>query len=160
MLLSVQEGLRRKEVAEAQLGDVDLHNRSMLVRGKGGRGGVTRTVWLTDQTCHAITTYLAGEGHRAGPLIRNRVHPDRGLTPHTVGEMVSRWMLESGVKAAPGDGKTMHAFRHSCAHHMLDAGATTEQVQQVLGHASIRTTQVYTRGRVEDLRAAMDGRAY
>lgn len=160
VLLSVQEGLRRKEVAEAQLGDVDLHNRTMLVRGKGGRGRTTRSVPLSDQTCAAIAAYLAGEGHRAGPLVRNRVRPDCGLTPHTVGELVSAWMAESGVKAAPGDGRSMHALRHSTAHHMMDQGATTEEVQQALGHASIRTTQQYTRGRVEDLRAAMAGRAY
>lgn len=160
VLLSVQEGLRRVEVARSELGDVDLHNRTMGVRGKGGHGKVTRTVPLSDQTVRALDCYLAVEGHRAGPLVRNRVHPDRGLTPHTVGDLVAGWMADAGVKEAAGDGRSMHALRHSCANHMLDEGATLPEVQQMLGHSSIRNTEVYTRGRVENLRVAAGGRSY
>lgn len=160
VLLSVQEGLRRCEVARAELGDIDLHNETMGVRGKGGHGRVTRTVPLSTQTVQAIDRYLVDEGHRAGPLVRNRVRPDRGLTPHTVGDLVAGWMADAGVKQAPGDGRSMHALRHSCANHMLDEGATLPEVQQMLGHSSVRNTEVYTRGRVENLRGAAAGRSY
>lgn len=78
----------------------------------------------------------------------------------SVGDLVARWMVDAGVKRAPRDGRSGHALRHSCAHHIMDLGATTEQVQQALGHASIRTTEVYTRGRVEPLREVMAGRSY
>lgn len=63
-------------------------------------------------------------------------------------------------RQAPGDGRTAHALRHSCANHLMDMGATTEQVQQALRHRSIRSTEVYTRGRVEPLREVMAGRSY
>lgn len=64
------------------------------------------------------------------------------------------------MKQSAGDGRTGHALRHSCAHHMMDLGASTEQVQQALRHRSIRSTEVYTRGRVEPLRDVMAGRSY
>lgn len=160
VLLMVQEGLRRKEVAEAQLGDVDTYSRTMHVRGKGGGGQVTGTVPLSDQTWRALEDYLTLEGHRAGPLVRSKKHPDRGITAHTLGQMVSDWMAEAGVKRAPRDGKSGHALRHSTAHHMMDNGASVREVQQALRHTSIRSTEVYLRGRVEDLRTAMAGRSY
>ena len=160
VLLMVQEGLRRKEVAEAQLGDVDTYARTLAVRGKGGGGRTTRVVPLSDQTWRALEDYLAAEGHRAGPLVRSKKWPDRGLTPHSLGELVSGWMVDAGVKRAAGDGKSGHALRHSTAHHMMDQGATVREVQQALGHQSIRSTEVYLRGRVEDLRSAMAGRSY
>lgn len=160
LLLMAQEGLRRAEVAAVQLGDVDLRNLTLQVRGKGGHGRVTAAVPLSTETARAIEAYLLEVGHTAGPLVRSKVHPDRGITPHTLGELVSRWMADSGVKQAPGDGRTAHALRHSCANHLMDMGATTEQVQQALRHRSIRSTEVYTRGRVEPLREVMAGRSY
>lgn len=160
ILLMVQEGLRRKEVAEAQVGDVDTYARTLAVRGKGGQGRTTRVVPLSEQTWRALEDYTAAEGHRAGPLIRSKKWPDRGLTPHSLGELVSGWMADAGVKRAPGDGKSGHALRHSTAHHMMDRGASVREVQHALGHATIRSTEVYLRGRVEDLRSAMAGRSY
>lgn len=160
LLLMAQEGLRRAEVAAVQLGDVDLCNLTLQVRGKGGQGQVTAAVPLSVETARAIEDYLGEVGRVAGPLIRSKVHPDRGITPHTVGDLVTRWMADAGVKQAPRDGRSGHALRHSCANHMMDLGATTEQVQQALRHRSIRSTEVYTRGRVEPLREVMAGRSY
>lgn len=160
LLLMAQEGLRRAEVAAVQMGDVDLCNLSLQVRGKGGQGRITAAVPLSAETARAIDSYLLEVGHTAGPLIRSKVHPDRGITPHSLGDMVSRWMADAGVKQAPGDGRSGHALRHSCANHMMDLGASKEQVQAALRHASIRSTEVYTRGRVEPLREVMSGRSY
>lgn len=160
LLLMAQEGLRRAEVAAVQLGDVDLRNLTLHVRGKGYQGRVSGVVPLSPETARAIDTYLCEVGHTAGPLVRSKKNPDRGLEPHTVGELVSRWMADAGVKRAPGDGRSAHALRHSCAHHMMDGGATKEQVQAALRHASIRSTEQYTRGRVEPIREAMAGRSY
>lgn len=160
VLLMLQEGLRRKEVAELQVGDVDLANASVLVRGKGGSGQITRVLPMSDETRAALNDYLTEHPASFGPLIRSYVRPDCGLTPHTVGELVSAWMAASGVKGAPGDGKSAHALRHSMANHMIDNGANVLEVQQALGHANLQTTQIYLRGRVEDLRKAMGGRKY
>ena len=157
--LMVQEGLRRKEVAEMQTADVDLANRSVLVRGKGGAGQVTRMLPLSDETVHALDDYLRECPASFGPLIRSKVHPDRGITPHSLGEMVSAVMQSAGVHVV-GDGKSGHALRHSMAHHMIDNGATVLEVKAALGHATVKTTEVYLRGRVEDLRTAMGGRKY
>ena len=88
-------------------------------------------------------------------------HPDRGLSPQRVGELVTKAMWEAGVKLSNGDGMSPHALRHSAAHDMVGAGADILEVQQALGHRSIRSTMIYLRGHVSpDLRAAMAGRSY
>ena len=159
VLLMAQEGLRRKEVAEMQVADVDLANSSVLVRGKGGAGQVTRMLPLSDETRQALDDYLTECPASFGPLVRSKVHPDRGITAHSLGEMVSEVMQSAGVHVV-GDGKSGHALRHSMAHHMIDNGATVLEVKAALGHATVKTTEVYLRGRVEDLRTAMGGRKY
>lgn len=159
-ILMLQEGLRRVEVARMQMGDLDLNKRAVLVRGKGGQGRVTRRLPLQEETVAAIKAYLSEVGYAAGPFLRSKVVPTAGLSAATVGELIVKPFWESGVKQAAGDGKSGHALRHTCLTDMMDNGATTEEAQQTAGHASIRTTQQYTKGRVENLRDAMDGRTY
>lgn len=159
--LMLQEALRRKEVAELQVGDVDLRKRTVMVRGKGGHGQVTDTLPLTDQTMVALRSYLAAEGlGGSGPLIRSRVHPDRGLSPATVGQLVKDAMVAAGVKERARDGKSAHALRHTAAQDLVDSGADIRKVQRVLRHASIRNTEVYLRGEVRGIRDVMAGRTY
>lgn len=160
-LLMVQEGLRRAEVAKAQVADLCLRARTLSVRGKGGQGMVTRTVPVSDETCRTITAYMAEVGMTAGPLVRSVKWPDRGISPARVGELVTAAMWDAGVKRARGDGVSPHALRHSAAHDMIDAGADVLEVQQMLGHRSIQNTMIYLRGHVSpDLRKAAGGRSY
>jgi len=160
-LLMVQEGLRRAEVANAQVADLCLRARTLGVRGKGGRGLVTRTVPVSDETCRTITAYMAEVGMTAGHLIRSVKWPDRGVSAQRVGELVTAAMWDAGIKRANGDGVSPHALRHSAAHDMIDEGADVLEVQQMLGHRSIQNTMVYLRGHVSaDLRRAAGGRTY
>lgn len=161
VLLMLQEGLRRAEVAAIQMGDVDLRRGTLGVRGKGGQGRVTRTVPLSDETCRVLERYTTEEGSRTGPLLRSKVRPDHGISAQRVGELVTEAMREAGVKQANGDGKSPHALRHAAAHDMIDQGADILEVQEALGHRSINNTMIYLRGHVSpNLRKAMSGRSY
>lgn len=160
VLMMLQEGLRCIEVTRAELGDLDLVAQSLGVRGKGGAGGITRSVPLSPETCRWLERYLTEHPASAGPLIRSYHHPNRGVTSAHLGAMVTEWMYEAGVKQRPRDGKSPHSLRHTCASDMADRGARLEQIQQTLGHANPATTQIYTLGVTPDLRAAMAGREY
>ena len=161
VLLGLQEGLRRKEIAELQVGDVDLRKDTIGVRGKGGGGEVTSVLPLSAQTKAALVAYLNAEViGGGGPLIRSRVRPDSGVSPATVGELVKEVMVAAGVKEYVGDGRSAHALRHTCAQDLVDGGADIRKVQRVLRHASIRNTEVYLRGEVQGIREVMAGRTY
>jgi integrase/recombinase XerD len=160
VLLMLQEGLRCIEVTRAELGDLDLITRSLGVRGKGGAGGVTRTVPLSEETCRVLERYLTEHPAAAGPLIRSYHHPNRGVTSAHLGAMVTEWMYEAGVKQRARDGKSPHSLRHTCASDMAEQGRRLEHIQHALGHANPATTQIYTSGVTPDLREAMAGRSY
>lgn len=156
--LMVFEGLRRVEVARLHIGDVDLDERIMLVRGKGD---AERFLPLTDATYRALSAYLDDFPATSGPLVRSYQFPNRPLTADHIGRLVTEWMVEAGVKRRARDGKSAHAFRHTCASDVLDRGANIRQVQLMLGHASLETTQIYLRrADAAALREVMNGRTY
>lgn len=160
VLLMLQEGLRRIEVARLEVGDIDFAERSMAVRGKGGQGQQTDALPISTETWACLTAYLAESGHRRGPLIQNRTRPGRGLLPQTISELVHNAMVESGIKA-PGDAtRTPHSCRHTAAHDMLSRTNNVRAVQQALRHRSVRSTEIYLRGHTAELREIMDGRRY
>lgn len=162
VLLMVQEGLRRGEVAAAEVVDLCLRTRTLAVKGKGGRGRLTRVVPVSEETMNVLLAYFAEIGMSAGPLIRSTTEPGTGLTPTRIYQIVIAAMYAAGVKLGPHDGCSPHALRHTTAHDMLDAGADILEVQQMLGHRSVDTTQrTYGRGWVApNLRAAAGGRTY
>jgi site-specific recombinase XerD len=127
---------------------------TLAVRGKGGHGHPTRVVPLSDETIACLKSYLEAEPHGAGPLLRSRIHHDRGVTSAHIGELVKEVMSLAGVKGTP------HAFRHTCATDVLDSCDDILVVRDMLGHVSVRTTEMYTAGRVTHLRAPMAGRTY
>lgn len=149
--LMVQEGLRCCEVARLEVGDVDLDNRLVLVRGKGG---TQRVLPLSNESRFALLNYLSAEPSHHGPLIHSRINPTKGISAAYVSDLVGRWMTESGVKA------TAHALRHTMATDMLRGGAHVRDVQQALGHVELSSTQVYLPWLVGELRDAMGGRNY
>lgn len=160
VLLMLQEGLRRIEVSRLDVDDIDFAERTMLVRGKGGRGEHTAVLPISTETWSALTGYLAAEPHRHGPLVRNRVRGHGRLAPNTVSELVHQVMIDAGVKH-PGDpSRTPHSLRHTCAHDLLEHTHDVRAVQQALRHSSVRSTEVYLRGHVGELRQVMDGRTY
>lgn len=159
--LMLQEALRRIEVARLDIEDIDWAERTLLVRGKGGQGEQTGIVPLSDETWGLVVRYLADEGNPAhGPLIRNRVRANKRMAASTISQLVHDAMIEAGVKR-PGDpSRTPHSCRHTAAHDMLATTRDVRAVQQALRHASARSTEIYLRGEIGDLRNVMGGRQY
>ena len=139
-------GLRISELAALDVDDVDLDEGSVLVRsGKGGKG---RRVPLGRMARGAVGNYLT----RVRPELVRKATSRAGaaaLFLNARGGRLSRqgcWKILKGHAQSAGlsDKVSPHTLRHSFATHMLDAGADIRVVQELLGHASLATTQVYT----------------
>lgn len=159
-LLIFQEALRRGEVARILVPDIDLRAGVLAVRGKGGQGNVNRRVPITTELLPVLERYMEANDLRHGPLIRSRTHPDRGVTPSTIGDIVRRVMYAAKVKRRPLDGRSAHAGRHTAAQEIVDDGVDVRILQRFLGHASLNSTLIYVAGEVNGLREMVDGRRY
>ena len=157
IVLMVQQGLRRAEVAGLQVGDLDIAHRQMRVVGKGGH---ERFVWITDETVRELKLYLDEHPASDGPLIRSYLCPHCPVGATYIGRIVARALYAAGVKHAPRDGISGHALRHTAATDMLRHGAHVRDVQAVLGHAHLVTTERYLPRLVGTLEQAMEGRTY
>ena len=142
--------LRVSELTGLSLGDVDFGRLTVRVLGKGSK---ERVVPFGIPARNALAGYverarpgLTGETASTAPLfVGSR---GRRLSSRTVYELVSR-LLE----AVPGSGPAgPHTFRHTAATHLLDGGADLRAVQELLGHASLGTTQLYTHVSTERLK--------
>jgi tyrosine recombinase XerC len=157
-------GCRISELVSLDLRDVDLKNRTAVVMGKGAKernlflGASAVEIlrsYMTLRPFHVRTSEAAGGlsaapgGPAAGPANALFINQrggritDRGVR-FILGEYLSRANLGKRV--------TPHTFRHSFATHLLDRGADIRAVQELLGHASLSTTQVYTHVGLEKLK--------
>jgi integrase/recombinase XerD len=136
-------GCRASEVSNLRSDDVHLKQCFCLVRGKGDK---ERLVPLGGRAVAAVQEYLE---HERPAIIENVAIPARWLLVSRRGrrlrreriwELVKRYAARVGAPASMGP----HTLRHSFATHLLAGGAALRQVQEMLGHASIRTTQIYT----------------
>ena len=150
-------GVRISELVGLRLGDVDLESGLLRAFGKGSK---ERIVPLGRHAAAALTAWLGPGGRPALVPERWKRRGDaeavflnqRGgrLTRQGAWLVVKHWGSEAGI----ADKLTPHVLRHSCATHMLDHGADLRAVQEMLGHASVSTTQVYTKVSTERLFAA------
>jgi len=143
-------GLRASEAAGANLGDLDLSALTIQVQGKGRK----ERICLFWQTCKAaLLDYLSGERvmPRQGDALFTNPNGGR-LSTRSLQNVVKRWAARAGLEAQISP----HSLRHSFATHLLDGGADLKSVQQLLGHESLATTQIYTHVSIERLRAAVD----
>jgi integrase/recombinase XerD len=148
-------GARVSEAVGAAVDDVDLDTRSVLLHGKGGR---SRVVPVGGYAAAAVDAYLV----RARPALlahRRAARPGRehALFRNARGGPLTRqgaWEILGRVAARAGlvEHVSPHTLRHSFATHLLDGGADVRVVQELLGHASVTTTQLYTLVTVEKLR--------
>ncbi len=157
VLLMLQQGCRRVEVSRLHLADIDVEASTIRLVGKGGH---ERTLPLMGQVRVALARWLEVRGEHAGPLITDLRDPYRAIAAPTIGRMVSAAMIETGGKARMGDGTGPHGLRHRAAHDMIHRHANVLDVQQVLGHAHLVTTQRYVPAYVDGMLSAMGGRAY
>jgi integrase/recombinase XerD len=150
-------GARISELVGLSVADVDLGGRLVRLFGKGAK---ERVVPLGRYAHESLVEWL-------GPAGRPNLAPERwacrgdaeAVFLNQRGGRLSRqgaWgvVRRHGEACGLGDRLTPHVLRHSCATHMLDHGADVRSVQELLGHASISTTQVYTMVSTERLKAA------
>jgi integrase/recombinase XerD len=152
-------GMRISELAGVSLGDLDHDHNLLVVLGKGSK---ERIVPVGSHAMAATNTWVAG-GRRDWRTSRRPAtrSDDESLLLSRRSRRMSRqaiWTVvhSHGVRAGLGARLTPHVLRHSCATHMLDHGADIRIVQEMLGHASITTTQVYTKVSQEQLRRVYD----
>jgi integrase/recombinase XerD len=150
-------GLRISELVGLRLADVDLETALLRAFGKGSK---ERVVPLGRHAIGALYDWLTPGGRPAlEPERWARRGDAEAVFLNRRGGRLTRqgaWLVvkKHGEAAGIGDRLTPHALRHSCATHMLDHGADIRSVQELLGHASISTTQVYTKVSTERLWAA------
>lgn len=141
-------GMRISELVGLSRADVDLGDRLVRVFGKGGK---ERIVPLGRHACEALEAWLSPAGRGAlEPARWARRGDTEAVYLNQRGGRLTRqgaWGVVRGHARRVGltDRMSPHVLRHSCATHMLDHGADIRAVQELLGHASISTTQVYTR---------------
>lgn len=158
VMLMVHLGLRAGEVARLDLGDIDWRRRTLRVTGKGGHERLLPIVPAVEQ---ALDRWAAAVPRAGGPVVCQWDHPSRPLTPETISDYMTRLFVAAGLKRGRYDGISGHSLRHTCASDLVDRGADVRVVQQVLGHQSLDTTQIYLRSiDVETMRAALAGRSY
>ncbi len=146
-------GLRAEEIVDLDVGSLDFDAEQVRVEGKGGK---TRFVPVGEHALRALTGYLerargtldAGAGEPALFLSKT----GRRLSTSDVRRRLRTWARHAAAQGAVHP----HALRHSFATHLLEGGADLRAIQALLGHASISTTQVYTRVETARLRTAYE----
>ena len=134
-------GLRVSELVGLDLQDVSLEQRQLRVKGKGSK---ERVVLIGRQAKEALERYItqvrpALSDHRSGDaLLLNRY--GRRLTQRSIQGKVRRYATKAGLKS----GVHTHTLRHTFATHLLDGGVDLRVLQELMGHASPATTQIYT----------------
>jgi tyrosine recombinase XerC len=150
-------GVRVSELVALDVDDLDLAERQAIVRGKGRK---ERIVFFGLPALEAMEAYLErGRPHLARQGRLDRPQPAlflsrRGgrLTARGVQQMLYRRVLRAGL----AQHVSPHVLRHSFATHLLDNGADLRAIQELLGHSSLATTQVYTHVSAERLRESYD----
>ncbi|MFT4035657.1 MAG: tyrosine-type recombinase/integrase [Patulibacter sp.] len=135
-------GLRADELVRLDVADLDVDREQLRVRGKGDK---VRVVPVGEPALLATLAWLQRgrpqlTEERRGPLLISRT--GRALSTSDIRRRLRGWVQRAGIDGA---GVSPHALRHSYATHLLDGGADLRAIQDLLGHASIATTQVYTR---------------
>lgn len=141
-------GARISEAVGLSIGEIDLDAQLVRLFGKGSK---ERIVPFGSTAAEALEDWFSASG-------RARLVPDRwrsrddaeAVFLNTRGARLTRqaaWLVlkKYGTRAGIGDSLSPHVLRHSCATHLLDHGADLRVVQEMLGHASISTTQIYTK---------------
>jgi integrase/recombinase XerC/integrase/recombinase XerD len=152
-------GLRCEEIVNLDLGALDFETEQLRVLGKGSK---ERLLPVGEPAQRALQRYCERGRHALSADPRERAlflsKSGRRLSNSDVTRRLGLWVREASLAA----GVSPHSLRHSFATHLLEGGADLRTIQELLGHASISTTQVYTRvdaARLRDAYAATHPRA-
>lgn len=141
--------IRRSELSNIRIPDLDLKSGYILVHGKGDKD---RVVPLSKRVCRLVENYIMMirpellQGKDSGYLILNRW--GQQMDPNGIWAVVKRCTYLAGIRKTV----STHTFRHTCATHMLKNGAPVRHLQEMLGHESLESTQIYTRVTINDLK--------
>ncbi len=143
-------GMRRSELVKLKLYDVDLDRGTLRIRE--GKGGKDRILPLGERACHWTQKYILD----VRPFFV--VEPDEGVLfinhygemmhPNFLGRRVREYIDQANI----GKGGSCHLFRHAMATLMLENGADIRYIQQMLGHANLETTEIYTHVSIRKLK--------
>jgi integrase/recombinase XerC len=140
--LFYSSGLRLAELVGSNLGDISFGDNSMKVRGKGSK---ERMLPVGSKAIEAINTWLKVREQLPKGKVEEKAAlflSERGkrISPRNVQERVKRWCARLGISGRVHP----HTLRHSFASHLLESSQDLRAVQELLGHADIATTQIYT----------------
>lgn len=141
-------GIRLSELTGLKISDVDFGTQTIKVTGKRNK---QRIVPLGNKLLEVIQAYLEERNKLAETGTEEIILTDKGKKAYSVFiyRKVTRYLGEAGVKGR----KSPHVLRHTFATHMLNAGADLNAIKELLGHASLAATQVYTHVSVEKLKS-------
>jgi integrase/recombinase XerC/integrase/recombinase XerD len=154
--LAYASGLRAQELVSLRVDSLDFDSETVRVLGKGDK---TRLVPVGEHARRALERYLA----RSRPQLTEADHDEptlfvsksgRRLSTSDVRRRLQNWARRAASTTPAVIDAHPHALRHSFATHLLEGGADLRSIQELLGHASISTTQVYTRVESSRLRSA------
>ena len=142
-------GIRASELIGMNHEDIDRHDRLIRIRGKGRK---ERVVPVGPKALDAIDAYVRSKSSGAEPSAVFSGPTGKRLTARTVQRILENYRKKLGLrqKASP------HTLRHSFATHMLESGADLRAIQELLGHASLSTTQRYTHLNLDSLMNVYD----
>ncbi|SKB08965.1 integrase/recombinase XerC [Prosthecobacter debontii] len=140
-------GMRLSELAGINVEDVDSYSDTVRVFGKGSK---ERLLPIGTPAMEAIQRYRVKAGVHSGPLFLSKLR--KRITTQAIGDVVEKYWKKSGMPVHV----TPHKLRHSFATHLLNNGADLRSVQELLGHASLSTTQIYTHVSTQRMKEVYD----
>lgn len=149
-------GLRRAELIGINIDDISADKRTLKVRGKGGK---ERMIPIIDTVFRHIEDYLSERSIFSAPKIC--IKAEKALILSLKGERISESSIYNIVRKELGQmgvkGKlSPHVLRHTFATHIMNSGGDMRTLQELMGHASLRSTQVYTHNTISSLQRAYD----
>ena len=150
-------GCRVSEIAGMNLDDIDFKHATIRVRGKGRK---ERFVPFGSKAKEALTAYIEARSallaeapeHKRDPKVVFLNYQGTRLTTRSIGRLIGKYVK----KCALAQNISPHSLRHSVATHLLSAGADLRAIQELLGHARLSTTQIYTHVSIEQLMQVYD----
>jgi len=155
LLIMYSAGLRISELSSLRMGSLYNDHEGARILGKGGK---ERFVFFSREAVEALKEYLPERIQRIRMAGLNAVSPDgtvfisrngKGLSVSGIRWIISQYAMRSGLQKSIHP----HSFRHSFATHLMNSGCDVRIVQELLGHASLSTTQRYTHVNIEGLKS-------
>jgi len=139
-------GMRRSELMALKIKDIDISDNSIKVHGKRNK---QRLIPLSDKHVSSIIRYIEIMKKQFGHLNDYLIVTDKGLKAYP--KLIYR-IVNTELAEIAGSVKSPHVLRHSFATHMLNNGADLNIIKEILGHANLTATQIYTHNSIEQLK--------